>query len=104
MPVLLPGEYPRTGEPGGLQSIGLHNVDMTEVTRYRHAGRAHTFFTWARKPAALALTQGIKTRGAGWSCLLGAHSPLHRSCPWQLAKPELDNLQLGRPCVWSGLL
>jgi len=31
-PVFLPGESPKTGEPGGLQSIGLQRVLMTEVT------------------------------------------------------------------------
>ena len=52
-PVLLPGESPRTGEPGGMQSMGLQNVDTTEVTRYGHAGRAHTFFTQAVSPPLL---------------------------------------------------
>ena len=29
--VLLPGESPWTGEPGGLQSLGLEELDMTEA-------------------------------------------------------------------------
>ena len=82
---------------------GLQTSDTTEVTWYAHSGRAHTFLTTAGKPTALALTQGITTRDAGCSCLLGAHSPLHCSFPWRLATPALDSLQLGKPCVWSGL-
>ena len=31
-PVFLPGESPWTEEPGGLQTMGLQRVDMTEST------------------------------------------------------------------------
>ena len=32
MPVFLPGESPRTEEPGGLQSMGSQELDTTEAT------------------------------------------------------------------------
>ena len=33
VPVFLPGKFPWTKEPGGLQSIGLQELDMMELSR-----------------------------------------------------------------------
>ena len=38
-PLFLPGESPRTGEPGGLQSIGSHRVGHDWATKRSTAGR-----------------------------------------------------------------
>ena len=36
-PIFLPGEYPWTEEPGGLQPMGLQRVRQERVTKYRAA-------------------------------------------------------------------
>ena len=35
-PVFLPGESPWTEEPGGLESMGSKESDMTEATEHTH--------------------------------------------------------------------
>ena len=79
MPVFLPGESPRTEEPGGLQSVGSQELDTTEATW--HACTAifrdtyWNIYKWADVTAEICFR-----RIQGWTSLVVQWLRFHTSC------------------------